>query len=65
MHPLVNRTSPKGMSFVGTCAACGKRGLTFKDLKEDCPNQRAMTFEAALVEGVAYGGVVIVGKDNE
>jgi hypothetical protein len=51
-HPLVNRTSPKGQSFVGTCAACGKTGLTFKTMHEDCPNQREMTREQAIIEAI-------------
>jgi len=52
-HPLVNRTSPKGQPFVGTCAACGKTGLTFKAMNEDdCPNQRGLTNEQALIEAV-------------
>jgi predicted xylose isomerase-like sugar epimerase len=51
-HPLVNRTSPKGTSFVGTCAACGKRGLTLVTMNEECPNQRRMTREQAIVEAI-------------
>lgn len=51
MHPLINRTSPKGGPFVGTCAACGKQGIT--DLQEDdCENVRGMTQEQALLEAV-------------
>jgi hypothetical protein len=52
MHPLVNRTSPKGTPFVGTCAACGTAGLTYKTMLEDCPNQRRMTNEKALLESI-------------
>lgn len=52
-HPLVNRTSPKGQPFVGTCASCGKQGLTFAQLTTDeCDNPRAMTQEEALLEAV-------------
>ena len=55
-HPIVNRTSPtgKGKPFIGTCAACGKRGLTRKMIEEDddCPNQRRMTNEQALLEAI-------------
>lgn len=51
-HLLVNRTSPKGQPFVGTCAACGKAGLTFATVNEDCENQRGMTPEQALLEAV-------------
>lgn len=52
-HPLVNRTSPKGTPFVGTCAACGKSGLTSAQAREDeCENVRGMTNEQALLEAI-------------
>lgn len=51
-HPLVNRTSPKGQDFVGTCASCGKTGITFKTMREECENPRKMTQEQALLEAV-------------
>lgn len=52
-HPLVNRTSPKGTPFIGTCAACGKTGIT-SDMfhNEECKNIRGMTQEEALVEAI-------------
>lgn len=52
-HPLVNRTSPKGVPFIGTCAACGKAGITFECLSsEECDNVRGMTQEQAVIEAV-------------
>lgn len=52
-HPLVNRTSAKGQPFIGTCAACGKTGLSLKDVQNDyCPNQRGLTREDALIEAI-------------
>lgn len=52
-HPLVNRTSPKGTPFVGTCAACGMTGITFERLAaEECENVRQMTQEQALLEAI-------------
>lgn len=52
-HPLVNRTSPIGTPFLGTCAACGKTGITFDMLPEDeCENVRRMTQEEALIEAI-------------
>lgn len=51
-HPLVNRTSPKGQPFVGTCAACGVTGLTFETMRSECENVRGMTQEQALIEAV-------------
>jgi hypothetical protein len=52
MHPLVNRTSPKGTPFVGTCAACGTRGLTSKTMHGECANQRRMTNKQAIIEAI-------------
>jgi hypothetical protein len=54
-HPLVNRTSPKGPGhlFLGICAACGMTGITFERLATDeCPNQRGMTSEDAILEAL-------------
>lgn len=53
-HPLINRTSPtgKGQPFIGTCAACGKPGITIAEMSEECPNQREMTQEQALIEAI-------------
>lgn len=52
-HPLVNRTSPKGTPFIGTCAACGKPGITHSMLiGDECDNVRGMTQEQALLEAI-------------
>jgi hypothetical protein len=52
-HPLVNRTSAKGTPFIGTCASCGKKGITFEMLPNDeCENVRQMTQEQALLEAI-------------
>ena len=52
--PLVNRTSAKGTPFLGTCAACGKAGITFDMLPTDeCDNVRRMTQEEALLEAIS------------
>ena len=50
----IERTSPKGpgQKFIGTCTLCGKKGLTFKDMDEECPNQRELTKEEALIEAI-------------
>lgn len=53
-HLVINRTSPKGQKFIGTCAACGKQNITLDDL-EGCENVRAMTREQAVVEAVTGG----------
>ncbi len=52
MKHHINRTSPKGQAFIGTCYLCGKPGLKFEDAQNDCENVRGLTVEEALVEGV-------------
>lgn len=51
-HAL-ERTSPKGQPFIGTCRKCGREGLTFKDMANDeCPNVRNMTDSEVLLEAL-------------
>lgn len=50
-HSL-ERTSPKGERFVGTCTLCGTTGLTTANLNDECPNQRGLTQDEALVEAI-------------
>ena len=51
--PLVNRTSAKGTPFIGTCAACGKVGITFDRIStEECENVRNLNNEQALIEAI-------------
>lgn len=51
MHSL-NRTSPKGGPFVGTCALCGKTGLSLTDMKSECENPRGLSADDAVIEAV-------------
>jgi len=53
-YHAVERTSPKGVGqdFVGTCALCGKPGLTFADMREPCENVRGLSQEEALIEAI-------------
>lgn len=51
VHSL-NRTSPKGGPFIGTCALCGKAGLTLDNMRDECENQRALTQDEAVIEAV-------------
>lgn len=46
----IRRTSPKGQDFVGTCVLCGTAGLAFVDASRECPNQRGISAEEALIE---------------
>jgi len=50
-HSL-NRTSPKGGTFIGTCALCGKPNLTLADMNYECENTRGLTQDEAVVEAI-------------
>jgi hypothetical protein len=54
MKHAIHRTSPKGGSFVGTCANCGRADLTFDDFRQDdCENVRGLTEEESIIEAIA------------
>lgn len=49
----IERTSPKGGQFIGTCRLCGKEGLTLGDyFKEECPNPKGVTEDEALLDAL-------------
>jgi hypothetical protein len=48
----IDRTSPKGGPFRGTCRLCGTPGLTIEQVNDDCPNQRGLSSAEALVEAI-------------
>jgi hypothetical protein len=50
-HSL-RRTSPKGGPFIGTCFLCGTPNLTLENMQDECPNQRGLTQDQAVVEAV-------------
>lgn len=48
-HAL-NRTSPKGQDFIGTCINCGKENLTIDDQwSEECENVVGRTNDETLL----------------
>lgn len=51
---LIDRTSPQGpgQKFVGTCRLCGKQGLTFADMNEQCPNPSNMSQDDTLIAAI-------------
>lgn len=51
MHSL-RRTSPKGQKFIGTCVLCGTEGLSFANMNDECPNQRGLSQDDALIEAI-------------
>jgi hypothetical protein len=52
MRHSIQRTSPKGQDFVGTCSLCGTPNLTTKNVHDECPNQRGLTSDEAVIEAV-------------
>jgi hypothetical protein len=52
-HPLVNRTSPKGQPFLGTCATCGKTNIPFDKVSTEECDQPNMTYEQAILAALA------------
>lgn len=50
-HSL-QRTSPKGGPFIGTCSLCGRPGLTLDAMREECENPRRLSPDEAVIEAV-------------
>lgn len=51
MHHI-ERTSPKGKPFVGTCRLCGKSNLKMSGALDECENVRGLSEDEAMVESV-------------
>lgn len=51
-YHAIERTSPKGQPFIGTCRLCGTPNLPAKAALDECPNQRGLTAEEALIETI-------------
>jgi hypothetical protein len=50
-HAL-ERTSPKGQDFIGTCRLCGTPNLKTPFDDPPCPNQRGLSEDEALIEAI-------------
>lgn len=48
----IQRTSPKGTPFLGTCWQCGTPNLPASAALDPCPNQRGLTQDESLVEAI-------------
>jgi len=46
----IERTSPKGETFRGTCRLCGQQNLTALDARRECPNVRSLSPGEAVSE---------------
>jgi len=61
-HAL-ERTSPKGGPFVGTCWLCGTPNLKANAACEPCPNHRGMSNAQAIIAAV-QGNLADMTKRN-
>jgi hypothetical protein len=52
MKHSLERTSPKGQEFIGTCRLCGTSNLSMGAVFEDCPNPRGLTEDESLIEAI-------------
>ncbi len=51
-YHALERTSPKGHDFIGTCTKCGKPGLPPSAVKEECPNPGGVTEGQAVLNAI-------------
>ena len=59
----LERTSPKGGPFIGTCRMCGKPGLTSAQANEWCANPNSTTEADALIKAI-IGDVPETGEQQ-
>lgn len=50
MPHALERTSPKRQDFVGRCIKCGKEHLPINAASQDCPMDKIVSDEQALLE---------------
>lgn len=60
----LERTSPKGMRFIGTCRMCGRAGLTADQAREECPGRPGFTPAAPATEGAWQYSVPLAAADQ-
>lgn len=52
-HHAIERTSPKGGPFIGTCMKCGLPNLTLSDMNQPCENIAGISQDEALLMAIA------------
>jgi hypothetical protein len=50
-HSL-ERTSPKGGPFIGTCVLCGTKNLPMSAARQECENWRGLSQDDAIIEAI-------------
>jgi hypothetical protein len=58
MSHSLNRTSPKGGPFLGTCVKCGIGNIPLSKLHTHCPNPANITNNESLI-------LIIKGSEND
>ena len=48
----IERTSPMGEKFIGTCVLCGTAGLTIGQAREACANPRNVSQEQSIMDAI-------------
>ena len=49
----IERTSPMGQKFLGTCMRCGRTNLPMRAVTEECENIAGMSDDDALLNAIA------------
>lgn len=49
---VLERTSPMGGPFLGTCILCGSKGLTMRQANEPCMNPAMVSERDALIAAI-------------
>lgn len=52
VYHSLERTSPKGRPFIGTCRLCGTPNLRVEDALKECRNPRGLTEEESLIDAI-------------
>lgn len=51
----IERTSPKGSAFLGTCRLCSTPGLKLSQANEFCGNPNSLSWEQSLLDAIVRG----------
>lgn len=52
MTHVIDRTSPLGQAFLGTCRLCGMPNLKNTDVFKECQNPRGVSSDEALLDAI-------------
>lgn len=61
---LLDRTSPIGDAFEGTCRLCGQPGLPMSAVMDYCENPRKRSADQAVLDAILMPGDKQEGEDD-